>query len=77
MTGTALVAAVPRADAQVMAGANYAVVTAKVGPHHDALCVLDLAQRKLAVFRLDTRTYRIKATDVKGMKREFGREGGR
>ena len=63
------------AQAQVIGGgANYLVLTVEAAQYYDALYVLDLATRQLAVWKFDKRTNRLVFVTKRLLPRDFGRD---
>jgi hypothetical protein len=70
-------AVVRRADAQVIGGgANYLVLTGEVGGDYDAVYILDLGTRQLAVFRYDKQNNNLVGVTKRDLLRDFNRRQG-
>ena len=65
----------PVANAQVVGGASdYVMITAKVQSDNDAVYVIDLATRRLKVWKFDKNSNRLQTVGVVDLKRDFGRK---
>ena len=63
---------VPRAEAQVVGGGrDYLMMTGHIADDRDALWVLDLARRRLAAFRFDSKKNRLLPYRGRELKEDF------
>jgi hypothetical protein len=63
---------VPKAQAQAVRGnTDYLVVTGHIESKADALYILDLAKRRLAVFRIDPTSKKMIAVGARRLKIDF------
>ena len=66
---------IQKADAQVIGGgANYLLMTAKAADAYDALFILDLRTRQLAVWKFDRRSNQAVFVAKRDLRRDFRRE---
>lgn len=64
----------PRAQAQATPLAtNYAIVSAVIFEHHDAIVIVDLPSRLMFVFELDQATKQLVLRDTRDLKQDFRR----
>jgi len=69
--------ATPTADAQVVGGgANYLLMTARIGGNYEGVFLLDLKTRQIAAVRYDKNRNRMVGIARRELARDFGRKKG-
>ena len=69
--------ATPTAEAQVVGGgANYLLMTGRIGGQYDGVFLLDLKTRQIAAVRLDKNRKRLVGLAKRDLTRDFGRKKG-